>query len=116
MKLKRFNELNEYKEIEFVCHNSDFKDSTPIENQNRLYGKLKQIAKKKPIVPYMQDFSDETHRERSLAVIILDDIEEMKSIIEDIAKKENVEIDMTNTRNDKFVDQVINNQLEGLVK
>jgi hypothetical protein len=64
----------EYKEIEFVCHNSDSETSTDKNLQNKLYDDLKKLEVESgfKIKPYMQDFCEGSHIELSLAVIILD--------------------------------------------
>ena len=72
---ENFNNVNiEYKEIEFVCHNSDSNTSSNINSQKELYNDLKklEIESDFKIKPYRQDFSEGNHVELSLAVIIID--------------------------------------------
>ena len=105
------NKHNNYKEIEFVCHNSDSDTSTDIKSQKDLYEDLKklEIDSDYKIKPYMQDFCDDSHVELSLAVIILDKQNEdyWEDKIMKLAKKHNVEFDLYNQRNDYQVNSII---------
>lgn len=113
--IKTFKQIKEsssnYKEIEFVCHNSMYSDSTNKDSQKSLYTDLKELAEKSDykIKPYMQDFSDESHKEISLAVIILD--KENEKYWEDkilkLAKKHGVDFDLCNVRTGSQVDSII---------
>lgn len=69
---------NMYKEIEFVCHNSNYNDIEYKIHQQLLYHDLIQLQKKYNILPYMEYFSDDSHEEISLAVVILDKYNEKK--------------------------------------
>ena len=109
-----------YDEVEFVCYNSYFPDGTKITDQIDLYNDLKGIE---GLLPYRQDWSDEYHKEISLAVIILDndkskkEYSEMKRIIIKLAKKNNIKIDLnTSGVSNSKVDSIVNGTLEGLIK
>lgn len=115
--MKTFNQfLNEnksdYKEIEFVCHNSDYKTSTDKKSQKLFYRDLKQLEIENDfkIKPYIQDFSDNTHKELSLAVIILDKDNEIywENEIMKLAKIYGVEFDLYNYRDEYQVNSIIN--------
>ena len=114
VKLKRVDNINEkveYKEIEFVCHNSDYKNSTDKKSQKELYKDLKklEIQSGYNIKPYMQDFSSNNHEELSLAVIILDKDNEnyWKEKILNLATKYDIKVDLFNNRSNKEVDSII---------
>jgi len=100
---------NTYKEIEFVCHNSDSTTSTNIINQKRLYNDLKNLEIKSDfkIKPYMQDFSEDGLIQLSLAVIILDkqNEKELEKEIMKLAKNNNVEFDLYNDRSEYEIDR-----------
>lgn len=89
----------DYMEIEFVCHNSEYEDSTSKKNQKDLYEDLKKIE---GLVPYMQDFSDDKHDQLSLAVIIenTDEIPSLLNKVKGLAKKHGVNIDLYNKRSE----------------
>ena len=98
-----------YKEIEFVCYNTDF-NGAPIESYENLYNEFKKIEKSKhSIKPYMQDFSEGDKKQLSLAVIILD--KENESYYEKLcikmAKRYNIGLDLYNYRTDDVVDSII---------
>jgi len=97
MTKENVNNEKDYMEIEFVCHNSEHKNSTSKKNQKDLYEDLKKI---KGLVPYMQDFSDDEHQQLSLAVIIenTDETLSLSNKVKELAKKHNVEIDLYNKR------------------
>lgn len=103
--------VNLYKEIEFVCHNSDFNTSSDEKNQKELYDDLKklEIESKYSIKPYMQDFSDDDHIEKSLAVIILDKNNEkdLEYKIMRLANLHNIKFDLYNYRTDSQVNSII---------
>ena len=104
-----------YKEIEFVCHNSKYPNSTSKESQIVFYNKLKSIN---GIYPYIQDFSDEKHIQKSLAVIILNKSKEKEliNIILKLSKEYNIEFDIFNNLNDKQVDDIIKNDNQFNIK
>ena len=100
-----------YKELEFVCHNTDYDDSTNKENQINFYKELKKLKVKSgyKIHPYAQDFCDDSHDEISMAVIILDtkNSDSWESKIKKLAKKYDVDFDLYNYRNDSEVDSIL---------
>lgn len=106
-----FESVSKYKEIEFICHNSDSLMSTDKEVQRRFYERLKrlEIESSYKIKPYMQDFSDDSHDELSLAVIILDKGNEnnWENKILKLAKEYGVEVDLFNYRDNHQVDSII---------
>ena len=78
-----------YQEIEFVCYNTKTYSTTLKINQLNLYYDLLKLGD--DVLPYMQDFSDESHEQRSLAAILFD-----KSLfrkIEELASKNNIDVD-----------------------
>lgn len=102
---------NLYKEIEFVCHNSLFDTSTDEKSQKELYDDLKklEIESNYSIKPYMQDFTDDDHVEKSLAVIILDKANEddLEKKILKLANKYSVKFDLYNYRDNSQVNSII---------
>ena len=111
-KIISLNENKEtYKEIEFVCHNSEFESSSNKESQRNLYNDLKalEVSTNYSIKAYMQDFADESHEEYSLAVIIIDKENEeyLESEIMNLAYKNGIEFDLYNTRDEHQVDSII---------
>jgi len=111
--------LNQYKELEFLCHNTQFSDSIDRNNQSQFYNALKQLQKESDydIQPYMQDWSDEKHDQLSLAVIILNKQKEkeLEKQIFDLSKHFNIEFDMVNYVDDRKVNSIITGGLEGLI-
>jgi hypothetical protein len=107
---------NKYKEIEFVCANSNYPDSTNVHSQRMLYEDLKKYQKDSDnsIFPYMQDFSDDGHKETSLSVVILkkDSEKDIEQKIMTLANKHNVEFDLYNFLNDKQVDDLIKGMID----
>lgn len=81
------------RELEFVCHNSRFPDSSTLDSLKALYQDLRKVP---GILPYMQDFSDESGAQVSLAVLFTDwYIEsEAEEEIRELAKKHGVAIDI----------------------
>jgi len=65
------------------------------------------------IFPYMQNFSDDTHEEFSLSVVIVnkDKEVELEKQVLSLAKKHNVEFDLYLEKNDKQVDQLIRGEM-----
>lgn len=100
-----------YKELEFLCHNTDYSDSTNRETQINFYRDLKklEIESSYKVHPYAQDFCDDTHDEISLAVIILDteNSKYWESKIKKLAKKHGVEFDLYNYKNNREVHSII---------
>lgn len=106
--------INEnYKELEFVCHNSNYKNSSNKKNQADFYNQLKklEIETNYGIKPYMQDFCDDDHEEFSLAVIIIDKNkeQELERKIKKIANRYNIKFDLYNQRNSYQTDSIIKN-------
>lgn len=110
-----YSNEKKYKELKFVCHNSDYDDSTDKESQLNLYEELKNLREDSDygILPYMQDFCDSLHDEYSLAVIILDknNEEELEEEIKNLAESHHVKIDLYNYRNDDEVDAIVRGDL-----
>jgi hypothetical protein len=110
-KFKNWGIIKEYKELEFVCHNSDSKTSTDRESQLNLYNDLKELEKESDysIKPYMQDFSEGNNIQLSLSVIILDKDNEKKweKIIRRLAKKHGVKFDLYIDRTEQQVNSII---------
>ena len=108
-------QFNTYKEIEFVCHNSDIKTSSDKISQLNLYIDLKKLQKETDfkILPYMQDFSDDKHIELSLAVVILDKKQEnqLEKMIMQFANKHGIKFDLYGERNDKQINGLIRGDL-----
>ena len=104
-----------YTEIEFVCHNSDYPNSTSLPSQNALYLDLK---KYEGLLPYRLDFSDEGHKEIMMAVIILDYRNKNKkiNIIKKLAKKHDVKIDLEEFINEKNVDNILRGTAQYMIK
>src|SRR5689334_5126462 len=96
--IRIFEDISLYKEIEFVCHNSQSNSSTTYENLISLYNDLSILKSKtaNEIYPYMQDFSDDGYKQISLAVVILNRDKNIsyENMIMDLAKKNNVEFDL----------------------
>lgn len=109
--IKLYSSESQYKEIEFICHNSNFKDSTSATAQKALFMDLKKLQAETDhaIFPYMQDFSDDSGDQTSLAVIILDDanIAKLESLILNLASKNGVDVDLYSYLNDTQVDNRI---------
>lgn len=116
------NEKNEnkYKEIEFVCHNSNSKTSSNKKDLFKLYSDLKELMKETDykILPYMQDFSDDYHQEISIAVIILDKDNEQKleEQIMKLANKHNINFDLYLEAEQWKVDEIIKGDYDNLFK
>ena len=110
-----FEYFNKYTEIEFVCHNSDYSDNVYKTNLKAFYERLKEFSKNSnyKIVPYMQDFSEDNHDELSLAVIILDN--GFKKDVLNLSKQFKISVDLYNTRDDKFVDNIIKKNYNNLI-
>jgi len=102
-----------YKEVEFVCYNSDSYSPEYEVRQNNLFKELKKID---DLFAYRQDFSEFEHKEISLAVIILDKENEENLIgkINNLSKKYNIEIDLINDLDNNQVDDRIKGNMEGI--
>jgi hypothetical protein len=88
-------------EIEFVCVNSDYENSTTMENQNKLFQLLKNV---KNIIVYRQDFTEGNNIQISMAVILIDKKQKEKVI--NLAKECNVLVDIIDNVSDEYVDRV----------
>lgn len=103
----------EYSEVEFQCYNTDYPEGTIKILQLGAYNKLKEID---GILPYMQDFSDDNHEERSLAAIILD--KDNMKILNDkiirIGNSYNINFDLDNIVEEWKVNEIIRGELENL--
>lgn len=112
---KFFEYLNneKYKEIEFVCYNSESDSSTDKKSQKNLYEDLKKLEIKSDfkIKPYIQDFSHFGNPQISLSVVILDKKNEKywENKINKLADKHKVKIDLYNSLNNNQVDYIIKN-------
>ena len=115
-KLIKENYNSTYKEIEFLCYNNQTNSSTTKENQIKLYQALKQLERENNnILPYMQDFSEGSEEQISLAVILLKNDRNLEHKILQLAKKNSVEVDLYNTVDDKFINSIIRKDLEYLI-
>jgi len=108
-----------YPEIEFVCHNSNYPNSYNATKQRSFYYALKKLEKEYDygILPYMQDFSDESHTEISLAVIILD-IRRRKILEKEIRYLMSLYgavIDQVNSVGNLKIDEIVQGSLEYLI-
>lgn len=110
--IKIFENFNKYEEIEFVCYNTETKSDTSAENRLALYNDLKKVD---GLLPYMQDWSDSEHIQKSLAVIILDKDLSLKPLIIELMKKHNMEIDIEDYVPGSKVDEILGGELENLV-
>lgn len=118
MKIRKiFNEqTNKYNEVEFVCYNEKYKSSTTKQNQLKLYNDLKKVD---GLLPYMQDWCEYDKGEQiSLAVILLDKTrqKELFLIIKKLAEKNNVEIDLIDSVDDKKINDILKGDLENIIK
>lgn len=108
--MKRFKsflmESPSYKEIEFVCHNTEHLDSTPRQSQLNLHSDLKRID---GVIPLHQDWSElspQGHQQHSLSAIYTTKKQE-KSILS-AAKKHGVSVDITRDVSDEYADDAKN--------
>ena len=103
-----------YPEIEFVCVNSEFPESTDINKQKELYRELKTIN---GIAPLWQDWSDDDITQLSLTAIITDlnNKKELIELIKNLAVKHNIKIDMINYVSDSYVDRALARQHESQI-
>lgn len=111
--LSQLNESNrdKYREIEFICVNTDLDSPTTKENQINLFRDLIKYKEENDynILPYIQDFSDEKHEQRSLSVIILDKENEEK-ITKDLitlGTKNNIDLDLYLETDDDYVNGIL---------
>jgi hypothetical protein len=96
------------KEVEFVCSNPSFEDSTPPHKQEALMHSLSSVP---GLHVYRQDFGDQT----SLAAIVKHDApSHTMQTIQSLAKRHGVSIDMVNDVDESHVDNVVTHDLEGI--
>lgn len=96
------------KEIEFVCSNPAFEDSTPPHKQEALLNSLSSVP---GLHVYRQDFDGQA----SLAAILKHDApKHTMQTIKSLAKRHGVGIDMINDVDDQHVDNVVTRDLEGI--
>ena len=107
--IKLFENYKSYKEIEFVCVNSELNSETSEEKQLELYKDLKDVE---GLLPYIQDWSDEENTQKSLAVILLDN--SLEQVVNDLAKKHNIKIDLINYVDDNKIDNIVSGRLENI--
>ena len=107
--IKLFENYKSYKEIEFVCVNSELNSETSEEKQLELYKDLKDVE---GLLPYIQDWSDEENTQKSLAVILLDN--SLEQVVNDLAKKHNIKIDLINYVDDNKIDSIVSGRLENI--
>ena len=110
------NYQSTYNEIEFICYNTDdYMNSTLKINQLNLYKEL--LNSDANILPYMQDFSDENHEQRSLAVILLEEdsgVSEME--ISFLAEKYRIDVDLRNDVEEWKINEILKGDLDFLYK
>lgn len=98
-----------YIEVEFVCHNEQYPNSTPLSCQQALADDLRKLD---GVVVLQQDWSSaEDGKQVSLSAIALD--RRLLPTINKLAKKNNVEIDLVNTVDNDYVDRAIRGEHEG---
>ncbi len=112
--LKLFENFNKYTEIEFVCYNPSQNSNTSKENQRKLYDELKMVDE---LLPYMQDWESNGEEQISLAVIILnnDKISELRSIVYELSKECDIEVDLENSVDGEKLDSIIRGDLENMI-
>lgn len=97
---------DEWIEIEFVCVNRDYPDSTSPEQQLALFDALKSVP---DIIAYIQDFNEDEYMQdagKSLAVLAKDD--DVIQKVKEIAARHKVEVDLIQKRSESFVSSVLN--------
>jgi len=92
-----------YKEIEFVCVNSEFLGGASLDAQKALYKDLKQL---KGVIPLYQDFSEYGPQQLSLTAIYKDP--KLKKEILSLAKQHGVEIDIIKSVSDDYANRALN--------
>ena len=97
---------NEYPEIEFICSNPEYMDSSNSANLLALYNDLQQIPN---TLPYLQQFDDDTI---SLAVILLDDGEDVRGMIGFAAERNEVKIDFEHDVSEDYKNRIESGQYD----
>jgi len=116
MLMREYVEDSGYKEVEFVCVNTEpenINTASSKESQRRLYFDLKNIE---GVIPLWQDWSDysgEDYIQLSLTAIYKDP-KSKKNIIA-AAKRNGVKIDMIQSVDDEYVDRAIRGDHEGQI-
>ena len=108
---KKFLAENKYTEIEFLCYNSEYPTGTKFDDQKKLFNDLKKLGN--DVIPFYQNHSDEDHKEYSLTAIILD--KSKKSEVLALAKKYNIDVDLEQKVNDRYVDRVVSGSFENQI-
>ena len=98
------------KEIEFVCYNEDYPDSTPKRKLKSLYRELKKLD---GVLPYSEDCGD-SPRQVSLAAVLLKHGTE--KAVRRAAKKHGVAIDIVHDVPEWKIDEIIRGELPCLHK
>ena len=108
-------------EVEFVCHNTNFPSSTPLQRQINLHQELSKVP---GLLSYRQDFSHyetDGHRQVSHAVIIPDwhpnhNHDELLAMVKKKAREHGVDIDSVHKVSDRTVMDVNQGNVEGYIK
>lgn len=100
MKIKDLT--SSFKEIEFVCVNSNFESATHPESQKKLFKELQKI---KNVIVLLQDWSDDDEQQISMSAIYSNPAD--KSKILKAAKKCNVEVDIIRDVDNMYVHTAI---------
>jgi soluble lytic murein transglycosylase-like protein len=101
-----------YPEVEFVCHNEQYPDSTHLDSQQALERDLRNME---GIVVLRQDWSNEHDgRQISLSAIVLD--RSLLQQVKDAARRHGVKIDMINKVDNDYVDRAVRGEHDGQIK
>jgi len=107
-------------EVEFVCHNTEYPSSTPLQRQINLHQELSKVP---GLLSYRQDFShyEPGHRQVSHAVIIPDmhpnhNHDELLAMVKKKAREHGVDIDLVDKVSDRKVLDVNQGNVEGYIK
>ncbi len=98
-------------EIEFVCVNPEFTDSTKLENQENLYQELKKLD---GIYICRQDWSEYSPGQISLSVIY--ENEKLKPKILKLAHKHNVLIDLEHEVSLDYLRSILDKSIENYIE
>lgn len=109
MKIK-VNLSDTFKEIEFVCVNPTYKDSTPPKAQENLYRDLSKI---KDLILLWQDWSHLEDGQKSLAAIYADD--NLREVILNTAAKHGVKIDLEQSVTNEYAKLAAQGKHEGQI-
>jgi hypothetical protein len=101
------------REIEFVCVNSDFPEATSRKSQQRLLDALRAV---RGILVYRQDFSDSSHTEVSMAVVVLGrPVAPIARQVQSIAQIIGVPVDVTGELSEQKLAQILASRLPNLL-